>query len=461
MKNNGAIFQSRITRYRPYLSLLQTVGLALGVAVAMAAGTAWAASPSDQSGRLSSTDQGVIQQMLKDVADTIRKDYYDSTFQGADLNAAYRTADQAVRNASSVHEGYEAVAGMTEVLKDSHTLFLPPQQPFTIDQGWDMQLVGDKCLVTRVKKGSDAEAKGLKAGDQVAMVDGVKPSREVWQKLQYELRALSPRSSLHLVVISPGSQPRAMVVASKVTQRRAEYDLTSNDIWWVLYQEQSDWHRYEPRSVELDSVMVWKFPIFGLKEGEVDGYFRKASKYPALIIDLRGNPGGLHSLLIYMVGSVFDHDVKIADAVSRDKTKPVVAKSHGAHAYKGKVILLVDNESMSASEIFARVIQLEKRGTVIGDHSAGEVREAQRYRFVHGQGIGHQYAYGVEVTIADLKMTDGKSLENVGVTPDEIVLPTSDELAAGADPQLARALQLAGNPISAEKAGTLFPPVGR
>jgi C-terminal processing protease CtpA/Prc len=60
------------------------------------------------------------------------------------------------------------------------------------------------------------------------------------------------------------------------------------------------------------------------------------------------------------------------------------------------------------------------------------------------------------ITDADLTMTDGKSLEKVGVTPDELVLPSAADLAAGRDPLLARVVQLAGGKMSPETAGQLF-----
>jgi len=101
------------------------------------------------------------------------------------------------------------------------------------------------------------------------------------------------------------------------------------------------------------------------------------------------------------------------------------------------------------------VIQLEKRGTIIGDQSAGAVMESIEYD--HEIGMDTKVFYGASVTDADLIMTDGKSLERVGVTPDERIIPTGAELLAGRDPVLAHAVEVAGGKMDPALAGKLFP----
>jgi len=112
-------------------------------------------------------------------------------------------------------------------------------------------------------------------------------------------------------------------------------------------------------------------PGFDILPERVDQLMSRARKYKTLIVDLRGNGGGYNVTLERFVGYFFDHDVKVGELKGRKELKPILAKTQGDKIFKGSLIVLIDSESGSAAELFARVVQLEKRGKVFGDRSAG------------------------------------------------------------------------------------------
>jgi C-terminal processing protease CtpA/Prc len=91
----------------------------------------------------------------------------------------------------------------------------------------------------------------------------------------------------------------------------------------------------------------------------------------------------------------------------------------------------------------------------MGDRTQGAVMEARRYD--ERSGADTVVFYGASITEWDLIMSDGKSLEHVGVTPDELILPGADDLANKRDPVLAHAVQSLGVNLSSEEAGKAFP----
>src|SRR5262249_57936226 len=131
--------------------------------------------------------------------------------------------------------------------------------------------------------------------------------------------------------------------------------------------------------VEIGDVMIWKMPVFFLEASQIDQLCAIARKHRTLILDLRENPGGLVAAAARLLGNLFDHDVKIADRLTRKGRSAIAAKGRGSNAFTGRLIVLIDAKSASSSEIVARVVQLEKRGTVMGDRSAGAVMEALVY----------------------------------------------------------------------------------
>jgi C-terminal processing protease CtpA/Prc len=400
-------------------------------------------------------DRGIAKDMLHTVHDDIKKNYYDKTYKGLDIDARFKVAEKKIETAPSMNQALADIAGAVDALGDSHTFFIPPPRPYKHSYGWEMQPIGDSdCFVTVVRPGSDAEKKGLKPGDQVLTVNGYSAIREDMWKIKYVFNILRPQRGLRLVVRSPEGTTRQMDAMASMRATEKIKDLLDYQAFAEERAERKRIHHARFVEYEKDAI-IWKLPDFMFDSDEAKKMLDQIRAHNALVLDLRGNPGGSMEFLTHFLGGIFDHEVKIADRVRRNGVKPELTKSRGDKTFSGKVIVLVDSESASASEVFAKVVQLEKRGVVVGDLSSGSVMES----VVYPNSIGRMAItfYSSSITEADLIMGDGKSLERVGVMPDTRILPKPSDLAAGRDPALAYAASLVGLKLTPEEAGKLFP----
>lgn len=395
-------------------------------------------------------------QMLGNVAADVKKHYYDPKFHGLDWDARIQQAKERIQKSTSQNAALSHIAGALDSLNDSHTFFLPPSRPYVHDYGFQYEMIGDRCFLTRVRPQSDAEAKGVKPGDEILAINGFAPARDnIWQ-VEYVFNVLRPLLALRLDLRNPAGVTRQVEVQAKFREVRHTKDLTGGDIWDLFREGETYRHQMRARVAEVgDDLMILKLPTFDFSQTQIEGMINRARKHATLVVDLRENGGGSVDTLKYLLSGVFDKEVKIGDRVRRNETKPEIDKIHFHNPFTGKLVVLVDSKSASASEIFARIVQIERRGVVMGDHSSGSVMEAVHYSYRAGMGI--TTFFGASITDADIVMTDGKSLEHVGVTPDETSTPTAQDLANGRDPVLAHAAQALGVQLAPEEAGKLFP----
>lgn len=406
---------------------------------------------------LASHQRGQAKRMLSTIKSAIKEHYYDPAYRGIDIEAHFRAAEAKLDAARSLSHAYGIIAQALISFDDSHTFFVPPMDATSVEYGWEIRMVGDSCYVTAVRPGSDAEAKGLTAGDRVLRVEQYVPTRHDLWKLRYLLYTLSRRTMVRMVVQAPGAPaPRTLEMASRVTKHPKVVDVDIDRLGQTILNDSREARTAQNRFGRAGTVGIWRLSGFAFDPSDVDRMMDEATEdATALVIDMRGNGGGLVKTLEEVAGRLFDRDVRIGDVRTRKSSKPLVAKTRRS-PFTGRLAVLIDSDSASAAEILARLVQIEKRGIVIGDRSAGAVMQGQ----IRGgalEGAGGLMFYFASVTDAELVMSDGASLEKRGVVPDELLLPTGADMAAGRDPALARAVALLGGSLDPADAGAMFP----
>jgi carboxyl-terminal processing protease len=408
--------------------------------------------PQPPPSRLSSFDRGNSLSMLKQIKEDLTKNYYDPTYHGMDVEKVFAEAAERIKTAANVGEASAILADTLLRLDDSHTKFYPPERLTRVEYGWSVTMIGDAPFVVAVKKGSDAERKGLAVGDRILNWNRFEPSRaNLWQ-INYVYRHIRPQQLQRLIVRKPDGSEKSLDIESEVQQRPA------GDLEELIRESEDAYRTAVDFEKATGDTLVVALSQFG-DPRDIERFMKQARGYKNLVLDLRGNGGGLVVAIEMLASWCFDHEVNISVMKTRKKEEKERTKGR-KDAYSGKIVILVDSRSASASEVTARLMQIEKRATVIGDRTAGAVMTSVFFQHTLGQdfyGVGSFAFFGTSITIGDLRMSDGGSLEKIGVTPDETVLPTGADLAAERDPVLARAITLLGGSMTAEEAGKFYP----
>lgn len=394
--------------------------------------------------------------MLRRAQEEVVREFHDPQLLGANFNQQCDVVDQALPRARSNSEAMMMIAQAFLDLGDSHTAFISPRRRDLVKHGWQFHAVGPATYVSQVDKGSDAAAKGLRVGDRVLAIDGIEPRPADLNRLKYLLIALAPRSGMRVIVQAPGGAPRQLDLAAKVSRGGAIRDLTNTMTYHELVTEGEN-HHHQNRSLFASlpgDILVWRLRRFD--EEKIAGGLLRVRGAKAVVLDLRGNPGGSVSACQDMLRGFFDQKFVALTEWGRGKKKEWVINGRGT--FTGPLYVLIDRQSSSASEVFARNVQLRQRGVVLGERSAGALSVGQIIPLSLGSADKFT-SFGVGVTVAKIVMSDGASVEGIGVTPEHVVIPSHEDLYQRRDPLLARVLALIGHELTPEAAGQLFPTI--
>jgi carboxyl-terminal processing protease len=164
--------------------------------------------------------------------------------------------------------------------------------------------------------------------------------------------------------------------------------------------------------------------------------FEKNKNIKGYVLDLRNNPGGLLSQAINIT-DFFLNDGEIVSTKGRDvsETRKFFARS-GDQTNGKPLVVLINNGSASASEIFAGALKDHKRAIILGESSYGKGSVQSIIPLSNGGGM--------RLTISKYYLPSGKSISEVGVTPDIFVEETGDDFKIDSlkDNQLNYAIKL-------------------
>ena len=153
--------------------------------------------------------------------------------------------------------------------------------------------------------------------------------------------------------------------------------------------------------------------------------FEKKSKIKGYVFDLRNNPGGLLTQAINIT-DFFLEDGEIVSTKGRKVSETRKFFARKGDEIKGKpIVVLINNGSASASEIFAGALKDHKRAIILGENSYGKGSVQSIIPLRNGGGI--------RLTISKYYLPSGKSISEVGVTPDIVIEEEGDDFIINTD----------------------------
>jgi carboxyl-terminal processing protease len=260
--------------------------------------------------------------------------------------------------------------------------------------GLGVELKADdrELLIVNVIPRSPAESAGIRALDRIVAVDG-QATRDLSTDAAASMLTGPAGSVVRVSVVSPNQAPRELSI------RRAEVEVPSlegarivDPTTGVAYLRIPAFQKSTAADLE---AALWDLHRQGMR---------------SLVIDLRGNPGGLLTASVE-VADKFVADGGIVSTRGRSEQENFNYRAHRPGTWRVPLVVLINGDSASASEIFAAAIKDSGRGTVVGERSYGKGSV---------QGIfplGTSGA-GARITTARFFSPNGNAISRVGVSPD-------------------------------------------
>ena len=317
-----------------------------------------------------------------------------------------------------------AISGMLNSLGDQHTSYMNPheymQANSSMEGSYDgigawVDSTGDYLAIVSPMPGSPAEEAGLKPGDLVIAIDG-----EDMTGIDGDLvirRVLGEAgTTVHMTILREGeSKPLEFdVTRAHITIPSAEGELLENNIGYI--------HIF---TFGANTTPELRAAIEDLLDQGAEGF----------VVDFRNNGGGYLTTAIEVASEFLPKGEVVLYEQYGDGTRDTHLTTSGGLAVDVPIILLINEGSASASEVVAGAIQDLERGQLVGVTSYGKGSVQNWIPLNNEQGA-------VRVTIAKWLTPDGRTIHELGLTPDVEVEMTEEDYEAERDPQLDKAVEI-------------------
>ena len=384
---------------------------------------------------------------------TVKEKHFDATFGGVDWDAARSKYEPEVARSKTDDEFYALLRRMLGELRLSHFGIIPPgpsagmkTKPSTIvegDAGMALQSLAGQAVIVSVAADSVAAKAGLRPGFVITQVDDTKladflartDEQLVANNLAAGMKRLYRNRFINGLLTGAAGQKLTIAYLNAQDQPgRAEIVLPQREgeltpaVGFMPPQRLSFAVKRLANGVGYISFNIWLLPQMDKLRAAVRGM----KDAPGLIIDLRGNPGGIGGMAAGLSGMLVAKETSLG-AMRLRSGRIAFAVFPQTGAYMGPVAVLIDSGSASTSEIFAAGLQELGRAVIVGEQSPGAALPSTFAELPTGALF--QYA------IADFQTPKGVLIEGRGVTPDIAVAPTRAALLQGVDAPLAAALE--------------------
>ena len=377
-------------------------------------------------------------EVFEDVWGTINDQYYDPSFHGTDWRAVHDRYRPRAERAATDLELYRTFEEMLAELRDAHTIFEHPRAnggdnvnpPGSV--GFSIGDVEGKTIVTAVESGSVAAESNVRPGMVLRTVNG-RSVEDLYSEIRRNVAGSSTEQSMHDVMLGallyggflgPSRTFGIEDFSGKVREIAiTRFGAPASHIPTLYAQRLSSGFGY----IKFDG---WYAPADARFKAEL----ANLSDTPGLIIDLRGNGGGQSEVQLDIASLFFSSPTSFGDFRARTGQPERMITHESDLVYKSPVIILVDESSASASEVFAAAMQENGRAKIVGRRSCGCVLNRWNKKMKGGGNLG----WSARVYASPRN----RILEGVGVTPDITVPLTIADLRAGRDAPMEAAERL-------------------